>query len=98
VESKADPDTVVKDIWPEPWVLPFAINPLGDLSKQLHADAARMRWPLIERQWRGRGGVTAALNITGVTVFVPVAITEEDWRLILTDLATSESPPDEAFS
>jgi len=47
-----------------------------------------MRWPLIERRWRERGGVTAALNITGVTVFSPVSITEEDWRLILADLAT----------
>ncbi len=88
VESKADPDIVVKHVWPEPWVLPFSITPLGDLEKQLPGDAARMRWPLIERRWRGRGGVTAALNITGVTVFSPVSITEEDWRLILADLAT----------
>jgi hypothetical protein len=88
VASKADPDIVVKDVWPEPWVLPFSISPLGGLEKQLPANAARMRWPLIERRGCGRGGVTAALNITGVTVFSPVSITEEDWRLVLADLAS----------
>jgi hypothetical protein len=25
--SRADPDAVIKNIWPEGWVLPFSINP-----------------------------------------------------------------------
>jgi hypothetical protein len=28
------------------------------------------------------------MNITGVTVFVPVDITDEDWEIILRDLST----------
>src|SRR5437762_5362 len=31
--SNADPHTVVIDIWPEPWVLPFSIKPFGDLRR-----------------------------------------------------------------
>jgi hypothetical protein len=31
--------------------------------------------------------ITAALNITGTTVFVPSTITQEDWELILKELA-----------
>ena len=88
VESKADPDAVVTDIWPEAWELPFFISPLGGLERQLSGDAARIRWPIIERRGCGQGGVTAAMNLTGTTVFSPIPITEEDWRLILEDLAT----------
>lgn len=29
------------------------------------------------------------MNITGTTVFVPVDITQEDWDIILDDLATT---------
>jgi hypothetical protein len=38
VESYADPQRVVNDIWPEPWRLPFRIKPLGDSLKKVHAD------------------------------------------------------------
>jgi hypothetical protein len=38
------------------------------------------------------GGVTAAMNATGATVFSPVHITEEDWKIILNGLATD--PPE----
>ena len=90
VASKADPTTIVSDIWPEPWCLPFDIEPLGDLSRQLPAEEARERWPVLRQRLEknhGRGGVSAAMNITGTTVFVPVSITEEEWHIILNDLA-----------
>jgi len=67
-------------------VLPFSIDPLGDLQKQLHMDLAKVLWPVLKNC--GVGGVTAAMNITGATVFSPVQIAEEDWRLILEHLAT----------
>jgi len=90
VRSTADPDAVVTEIWPEAWRLPFQIQPLGDMSKTLPAELARVRWPFLAKRLeanRGRGGVSAALNITGTTVFVPVDITEEDWDIICEDLA-----------
>lgn len=91
VRSRADPEVVVTDVWPEPWRLPFAIDTLGDLSRQLSADEAMNRWPVLKKRLEatcGRGGVSAAMNITGTTVFVPVRITEEDWTIIRDDLAT----------
>lgn len=91
VRSHADPDTVVNDVWPEPWRLPFKIETLGDLSRQLPADEAKKRWPVLKKRLEanyGRGGVSAAMNITGTTVFVPVSITGEDWAIICHDLAT----------
>lgn len=91
VRSPADSIAVVNDIWPEPWCLPFKIEPLGDLSRQLPANEAEKRWPVLRKRLEktnGRGGVSAAMNITGTTVFVPVPITEEDWAIICDDLAT----------
>jgi hypothetical protein len=88
VTSKADPTAVVADIWPEAWVLPFSIKPLGGPQKQLHMDEARSRWPVLQRRMPPYTSVSAAMNFTGSTVFVPVEITEEDWRIILADLST----------
>lgn len=91
VRSHVDPDAVVNDVWPEPWRLPFKIEALGDLSRQLTADEAKIRWPVLRNRLeanKGRGGVSAAMNITGTTVFVPVSITSEDWVIICQDLAT----------
>jgi hypothetical protein len=85
VETHADPSAVVTDVWPEPWVLPFAIKPLGDLSKWMKADLAKVAWPMLKNV--GAGGVTAALNITGVTVFVPNEVSEQDWQLVLEHLS-----------
>jgi len=89
-ESKADPIAVVGDIWPEMWELPFYIKPLGDPSRQIPAEEAWRRWPILKKREDRAGGVSAAMNITGTTVFVPVDITEEDWRIILQDLASTQ--------
>ena len=91
ITSRVDPSAVVHDVWPEPWCLPFEIEPLGDLSRQLGAESAKERWPFLARRLEKnafRGGVSAALNITGTTVFVPVSITADDWTKICQDLST----------
>lgn len=86
VESPVDPHTVVKDVWPEPWVLPFKIRPLGSPDKMISGKSAMLLWPYLQGRSHLHGGVTAAMNITGVTVFVPIEITEDDWSLIIRDL------------
>jgi hypothetical protein len=91
VRSCVDPEKVVTDVWPEAWVLPFKIQTLGDLSRQVSAEDAAEDWPVVKRRMAAnyrRGGISAAMNITGTTVFVPVDITEEDWNRICSDLAT----------
>jgi hypothetical protein len=94
VRSHADPDTVVTDVWPAPWRLPFKIETLGNLSRQITGDLAAKHWPVLKQRLEanhGRGGVSAAFNITGTTVFVPVEISGEDWEAILEDLATKNA-------
>lgn len=83
--SKPDPEKVVADVWPEKWRLPFRIHPLGTPVRQLHMDAAKTKWPILKNV--GAGGVSAAMNITGTTVFVPIEISGDDWALILADLS-----------
>jgi hypothetical protein len=90
VQPRVDPVKVVTDVWPQPWRLPFKIKTLGNLSRCLHKDDAPKHWPTLgirigERH--GRGGISAAFNITGTTVFVPVEIEDVDWNAILEDLA-----------
>jgi len=86
VYSIPDPEKIVTDIWPEKkWRLPFRIYPLGSPAKQLHMDVAKKKWDILKSV--GRGGVSAAMNITGTTVFVPSDISVDDWALILEDLS-----------
>lgn len=88
ITSVPDPDVVVKDIWPEAWVLPFSIEPLGSPNLRIHMHEAQMRWPFLDRRMGPGGSVTAAMNITGATVFVPVEISTDDWERILECLVT----------
>lgn len=85
VYSEPDLDRIVTEIWAEKWRLPFRIHPLGDPYRQLSADEAKKQWRILENS--GAGGVSAAMNITGTTVFVPKEITIDDWSQILTSLA-----------
>ena len=83
VYSEADPKEVVTDVWPEKWRLPFRIHPLGNPTRLVHKDDAKKRWPVLQ----ACNNITEALNITGTTVFVPSTIAQEDWELILKELA-----------
>lgn len=79
--SVADPDGVVMDIWPVCWVLPFSMRPLGGPHRQLSGEQAVARWPFLSQRLGPRGGVTAAMNANGATVFSPVPINQDDWNL-----------------
>ncbi len=85
--KKADPSSVVTDIWPEAWVLPFSMRPLGDPRRQVHKDDALKRWSMLVERLRDYNSVTATMNITGTTVFVPTNVPEQAWQMILKDLA-----------
>lgn len=85
VYSEPDPDRVIEDIWSEKWRLPFRILPLGNPSRQVHMDDAKKRWPVLLKS--SSSSVSAAMNITGTTVFVPADITADDWAMVVNDLA-----------
>lgn len=84
VVSEPDPNMIVSNIWSENWRLPFSIHPLGNPSRQVDATTAKQKWAVLANV--GAGGVSAAMNITGTTVFVPVEVPADDWALILSDL------------
>ena len=83
VYSEADPKEVVADVWPEKWRLPFRIHPLGNPTRLISIDEAKKRWPVLQ----GCNNITERLNIGGTVVFVPSTISQEDWELILKELA-----------
>jgi hypothetical protein len=84
VLSEPDPDRVVLDVWPERWHLPFRIYPLGTPDKRLSQEAAKSLIPILKQS--STSSVTAALNITGTTVFVPKVVTAEDWEVFVRHL------------
>ena len=85
VYSEPDPERAVSDIWAEKWRLPFRILPLGNPLRQLYMGDAKKKWPVLKASTTA--SVSAAMNITGTTVFVPVEISADDWALIIGELA-----------
>jgi len=84
VFSAPDQALVETNVWNGDWVLPFQIHPLGTPRRQIHKDEAKKSWRvLIESQ----NNVSATMNLTGTTVFVPKEISADDWSLILSALA-----------
>ncbi|WP_297136910.1 hypothetical protein [Terrisporobacter sp.] len=78
----APKDILIKDIWPEEWMLPFEIYPIGNPKKQLHKDKLGIL-PIIkgkEKSWHH------ILHIQANTAFSPTHITEKDWSLIINKL------------
>jgi hypothetical protein len=85
VLSEPELDRAVTDIWPERWRLPFRIHAFGNPTRQVHKDKASSKWPVLKKTTAS--SISAAMNLTGTTVFVPKEIAAEDWALIITDLA-----------
>jgi hypothetical protein len=85
VFSEPDPEQIVTDIWPERWRLPFRIHPLGNPTRVVHKDRAKVDWPILKNA--ANKNLTAVLNITGTTVFIPTVIGTDDWGIILQQLA-----------
>lgn len=70
-------------IWPEPWSMPFAIEPLGSPARLLKRDDAQK---LLECLKTARS-LTDVFFIGGTCAFVPSPIPEEDWDIILEELS-----------
>jgi hypothetical protein len=87
VYSEPDPEKIITDVWPEVWRLPFHIHPLGNPSRQVHMDSAMLSWPVLKKSTSR--SVSAAMNITGTTVFIPKEISPDDWAIIVTSLSVT---------
>ena len=73
----------IKGVWPEAWWLPFSINPLGTPNHQLTTKEMTALVDVMKR----RQSVTDVFFIGGACTFVPSKVPDEDWELILEELA-----------
>ena len=85
VYSEPGENQIIKHVWAGEWHLPFRIHALGTPVKQMTSEIAKAEWAPLKGA--GAGGVSAALNITGTTVFVPKEVTSDDWAYLLRQLA-----------
>lgn len=76
----------VTSIWPERWVLPFGITPLGDPSRQMHKDVAMGALEVLRSS--GSANISHVLHIPATTVFSPNEVPTGDWAVLLEHLAT----------
>jgi hypothetical protein len=70
-------------IWPEPWAMPFGIEPLG---------SPRFRLPTADAKkvldcFKGKNSLTDVFFVGGACNFTPSRIPDDDWELILEELA-----------
>ncbi len=91
VYSKADTQAVIGNIWPEEWVLPFKIHPLGTPNKQFPKDAVMEELPTLRALNHRNFG--HALPIQATTVFSPSKLVDQDWEVLVSRLADGAIAP-----
>ena len=85
VYSKPDPDRTVRHVWPETWVLPFKIFPLGNPSRVLKKDEAKEILPVFAKS--GETNFGKVFHVQAVTAFSPTRIGSEDWEVLINQRA-----------
>lgn len=97
VFSAPDEAAVVREIWPEEWVLPFAIHPLGSPRKQMPKSQAMELLPSLRDV--GHTNFGKALPVQATTAFAASPLKDADWELLISHLAESFASTDfEALS
>ncbi len=69
-------------IWPEPWEMPFNIEPLGSPNHRLSLPDAYKVLDCLKGK-----SLTDVFFLGGTCNFTPSQIPEEDWDIILEELA-----------
>jgi hypothetical protein len=83
--SKPDTEKRITNVWSEEWMMPFSIYPLGTPTKLWNADDAAMKLPF--NKVKRKFNLTSVFNLTGVQVFSPIEISEDDWEMIIKRLS-----------
>jgi hypothetical protein len=84
IRSKPDPVSVISDVWPERWRLPFHIVPLGTPRRRLPKDRLALELPGLSasgREWYH------TFHIQGLTAFAASELDDRDWQVIIDRLA-----------
>ena len=85
VLSIPDAEAVVRDVWPEEWVLPFKIRPLGTPYRQMHKDEVMHLLPTAVES--GSNNISNIINITPPAALAASRLTDQDWALLVERLA-----------
>jgi hypothetical protein len=82
VYSKANPDRTETDVWSKVWVLPFDIKPLGNPRRQLTRDRAKKVLPSLKEN-----SFEKLFLVQGQFAFQATEVTDEDWAVLIQELA-----------
>jgi hypothetical protein len=85
VYSEPDPEKSITNVWLGTWYLPFNIHPLGNPTRQVSKDTAKLEWPVLKNS----RNVPKDMNIPGMMIFTPKEISPDDWALILSSLSVT---------
>ena len=69
-------------IWPEPWAMPFSIEPLGSPKHRLFSRDIKKLLDCMS----GRNSITDVFFIGGACNFTASHLPEDDWAIILEEL------------
>ena len=86
VYSKPSTKDEVKHVWPEEWVLPFKILPLGNPDRQWSTEDAKNVLPIFTKSGEKHFG--KIFHMQPVTAFAPTTIGQDDWEILIGRLAT----------
>jgi len=78
-------ETIVRDIWPEPWVLPFSMKALGTPQRQMSREQAGVLLPSVRG---GRIGLTKLIPVPATFAFNGSEVGDDDWAVLVRELAT----------
>lgn len=82
VYSKADAERTETEVWSKPWVLPFAIKPLGAPRRQLSRERAREVVPSLASK-----SFAKLFLVQGQFAFEAAEVTDDDWAVLIRELA-----------
>jgi len=83
VYSKVDSQRIETEVWSKPWVLPFAIKPLGTPRRQLSRSHAKEVIPSLASK-----SFEKLFLVQGQFAFQSTDVMDEDWAVLIQELAT----------
>ncbi|WP_298834775.1 hypothetical protein [uncultured Piscinibacter sp.] len=78
----------VVNIWKGTWALPFGIHPFGNPNRQLKVAALAERLPSLRAEKRSW---TTLFHVSPMTIFAASHLTQEDWALLVQELAVTSA-------
>ena len=83
IHSTADPETIVANVWPGKWILPFSIRTIGNPHATLSWKEAAVELP----SCLDRTPLNKLLHVEPLTVFTADEISDADWSFFIKRLA-----------